>query len=391
MGSPPPPAPDLRRGQTASRRVLGIVAIGLLAVLGAVAFMAAAIDTSGDGSPEVAASAAVTAGAVASPSPSLPSPSPGPTGSPSPSAVLSVPPPDRVVTTSPSPVSPTAAAADGASGSPNPGGATLPDGDATTVERIVDGDTLYLTGLAERVRLIGIDTPETVAPNTPVECFGPEATAHLGSLVPPGTEVVVTWDVERIDRFGRPLVYLHRASDGLFVNERMLVDGFAQMVTHPPNVARVDTFRAAQAAAREAGRGLWSADCGDDTERAAPAAPATSGATGAVVIADIAHDGPGADVEYNTSEHVVLRNGGDDPVDVGGWSLTDLADHRITIPDGHTIDPGGELLVHTGPGDDSATAHHAGRTQAIWNNSGGDTAVLRDRAGTVIDEFSYDS
>ncbi len=129
----------------------------------------------------------------------------------------------------------------------------------TTVTRIVDGDTLHVSDLGVRVRLIGIDTPETVHPNRGVECFGREASAHLAELVPPGTPVVVGFDVERTDRYDRPLGYVWRASDGLFVNLAMIENGFAQAYTVPPNVRYSDRFVAAQRRARDADRGLWSA------------------------------------------------------------------------------------------------------------------------------------
>lgn len=71
---------------------------------------------------------------------------------------------------------------------------TSRDGLVTEVTEIVDGDTLYVVALEERVRLIGIDTPETRS--GPVECFGPEATDHITSLVPVGTAVVIEYDVD---------------------------------------------------------------------------------------------------------------------------------------------------------------------------------------------------
>lgn len=129
----------------------------------------------------------------------------------------------------------------------------------TTVTRIVDGDTLYVAHLQERVRLIGVDAPETRHPQRGVECFGREAATHLAELVPPGTEIVVTFDVEREDRYARPLGYVWRGSDGRFVNLAMVEDGYAQVLTVPPNVRYTDRFLAAQRQAREAGRGLWSA------------------------------------------------------------------------------------------------------------------------------------
>jgi len=130
-----------------------------------------------------------------------------------------------------------------------------------TVTRVIDGDTIVVRvdGVDERVRLIGIDTPESVDPRRPVMCFGKEAGAHMESLVPPGTPVRLERDVEGRDRYDRLLAYVHRASDGLFVNLAMVADGFADQYTFPPNVAHTDDFRIAVAEARAEGRGLWSA------------------------------------------------------------------------------------------------------------------------------------
>lgn len=138
--------------------------------------------------------------------------------------------------------------------------AGLPPGRDAVVERIVDGDTLVVAG-GRRVRLTGIDTPETVHPREPVECFGREANAHLGALLPVGERVRLEADVEREDRYGRTLAYVWRVADGLFVNEAMVADGYATVHTVPPNVAHADEFVAAQREAREGDRGLWGAGC----------------------------------------------------------------------------------------------------------------------------------
>ena len=129
------------------------------------------------------------------------------------------------------------------------------------VSKITDGDTIHVQigGGDETVRLIGIDTPESVDPRSPVECFGKEASKHLGELIPVGTEVRLVRDIEARDRYDRLLAYVYRASDDLFVNEQMALDGYADLLTYPPNVAHVDDFTAAVREARDAGRGLWSA------------------------------------------------------------------------------------------------------------------------------------
>lgn len=137
--------------------------------------------------------------------------------------------------------------------------ADRPAGRATVV-KVVDGDTIDVSigGRHERVRLIGINTPETVDPRRPVECFGHEASERTKSLLAPGTEVDLVRDVEPRDTYGRLLAYVYRYPDGLFVNLDLVADGYADLLTFPPNVAHVDEFRRAAAAARVAGKGLWS-------------------------------------------------------------------------------------------------------------------------------------
>ena len=145
---------------------------------------------------------------------------------------------------------------------------------AATVVRVVDGDTLVAdlgTG-AETIRLIGIDTPESVAPHRAVECYGHEAAARLAALVPPGTSVRLTRDVEPRDRYDRLLAYVERAEDGLFVNLALLDDGYAASFPFPPNVAHRPRFDGAERRAREAGLGLWAA-CGGNHVALAPDSP----------------------------------------------------------------------------------------------------------------------
>ena len=102
--------------------------------------------------------------------------------------------------------------------------------------------------------MIGIDTPE-VRPEA--ECYGPEASEHLEDLVPVGTEVLVVFDVERTDQYGRNLAYLY--TDDAFVNEEMVSDGYARVYTFEPNTAHVDELRDAEGSARASGLGLWGA------------------------------------------------------------------------------------------------------------------------------------
>lgn len=138
------------------------------------------------------------------------------------------------------------------------------DGANATVVRVVDGDTVQvdIDGQREKLRLIGIDTPETVKPDTPVQCYGPEASAFTKQLLPEGTAVRIERDVEARDDYGRLLGYVYRADDGLFVNLEIVAQGYASLLTFPPNVAHVDEFVAAARAAERANLGLWSACSG---------------------------------------------------------------------------------------------------------------------------------
>lgn len=136
-------------------------------------------------------------------------------------------------------------------GGPPPGSAT--------VLHVIDGDTvdLLIGRRTETARLLGIDTPETVKPGAPVDCFGPEASARTKALLPPGTEVRLTRDVEVRDRFDRLLVYVVRAEDDLFVNRVLVSDGYARTLSIAPNDAHRADLEAAEADARDRRRGLW--------------------------------------------------------------------------------------------------------------------------------------
>ncbi|GBC87863.1 Thermonuclease [bacterium HR12] len=132
--------------------------------------------------------------------------------------------------------------------------------------RAVDGDTIEVRvrGRTVTVRLIGVDTPESVAPGQPVECYALAASRYTARRLE-GERVRLELDVERVDRYGRTLAYVW-LGDELF-NETLVREGYAVVATYPPNVRYVDRFTAAQRAARQDGRGLWGR-CDEGTEPA---------------------------------------------------------------------------------------------------------------------------
>ena len=146
-------------------------------------------------------------------------------------------------------------------------GDLTPGGTATAqVERVVDGDTIAvrLDGREERVRYIGIDTPETVKPNTPVQCWG-EAAHQLNQRLLAGGDGAVTlrFDRELRDRYGRLLAYVYRGGAqqpvAQSLNGRLLRAGAARTLTISPNTSHAAELARLQADARAAGRGLWGA------------------------------------------------------------------------------------------------------------------------------------
>jgi micrococcal nuclease len=126
------------------------------------------------------------------------------------------------------------------------------------VTRVVDGDTIEarIGGRIEDVRYIGVDTPETVKPDTPVQCFGPQASTFNHELVE-RRQVRLDFGVERRDVYGRLLAYVHLGDR--FVNAMLVRKGLARSLTIPPNNRFAPLFRRLELRAARAGSGLWGA------------------------------------------------------------------------------------------------------------------------------------
>ncbi len=133
-------------------------------------------------------------------------------------------------------------------------------GDSTTVQvvRVIDGDTIQVCcvfGDREKVRYIGVNTPEIHHPMKGIEPFGKEAAEANRKLVD-GKTVRMEFDVQQFDKYGRILAYIY-LEEGTFVNAWLVEHGYAQVMTVPPNVKHQDLFLRLQREAREARRGLW--------------------------------------------------------------------------------------------------------------------------------------
>ncbi len=127
-----------------------------------------------------------------------------------------------------------------------------------TVQHVHDGDTLFLKdaqGREIKVRLIGIDTPEVT---DPVECYGPEAREYLRKLLPDGSKVIAEFDSDPYDQYDRALMYLWTSS-GTFINEKLVVDGYADTLTIRPNTEYRDLLSKAKTSAKNSLKGMWAA------------------------------------------------------------------------------------------------------------------------------------
>ena len=122
------------------------------------------------------------------------------------------------------------------------------------VKRVVDGDTIVLSN-GERVRLIGVDTPESVHPRKPVEYFSKEASAFTKKMVE-GKPVRLEYDWNRRDKYGRTLAYVYRMPDNLFLNAEIVKQGYGHAYTRFP-FKYMEEFRRYESEARDMERGLW--------------------------------------------------------------------------------------------------------------------------------------
>jgi micrococcal nuclease len=127
------------------------------------------------------------------------------------------------------------------------------------VVSVSDGDTITVAidGSREKVRLIGVDTPETKHPTKGVQCWGPEASDFTTRMLPVGTRVRLVRDVEARDRYRRLLAYVYLADTDLFFNLELVRLGYARPYPFPPNTTHKADFAAAAWDAQQSERGLW--------------------------------------------------------------------------------------------------------------------------------------
>jgi micrococcal nuclease len=296
------------------------------------------------------------------------------------------------------PTTPTEPAADAGYRLPMPAGL-----EPATVEDVIDGDTVDVIradGSVIRLRLIGLDTPETVDPNTPQECFGREASTRAQEMLE-GQAVFLEVDTSQgdTDRYNRYLRYVWFA-DGRMFNHEMIAQGYAIEYTYDLPYTYQAEFLAAQRNAAETFLGLWAEDtCAGnaDLPLGDVAVPGNVPGTPEVVPpadvpvlpteAPVAQAGTGILISFvdKGEEYVDILNNSGDAVDLGGWTLRSekgLQDCAL----GGVIAAGETLRVWALTGSPGFSCGFGGN---IWNNSESDDAVLLDPQG--IEVYRYDS
>jgi len=231
-----------------------------------------------------------------------------------------------------------------------------------TVREVVDGDTFTLAG-GLRVRLIGINAPETGQP------YATEAKAELERLVLNQT-VSLESDVSETDAYGRLLKYAYVSY--IFVNKELVRLGLADSVAYAPDTAHQADLDAAELEARAQGRGMWAMTAGDYE----------------FTMTAFHYNAFGNDNENLNDEYFILRNDSATAVDMNGWTVRDEASHVYRFPQ-FVLPSGTTVTIFTGSGINTATALYWNQDQAVWNNDG-DTLVLSDAADDLVMDYTYE-
>ncbi|MEM2120616.1 MAG: thermonuclease family protein [Archaeoglobaceae archaeon] len=267
--------------------------------------------------------------------------------------------------------------------------------DTASIVEHVDGDTIkvLVSGKQETIRLIGVDTPETVHPSRPVsliERFGKAASLFTQKLLPKGSSVLLTYDWNSRDSYGRLLAYVWFKATWqdqeylILHNVVLILNGFGYAyTTYPFREDYMQIFREAEKIARENQLGLW----GQDEEK---------------VIADLEKNTYSPSIKpkeiqitsysvkivtispKGANEYVVIKNVGSSPVNLRGWRLYSAGGQWYTFPS-ITLNPGQSVSVHSGP---QASGPLVWTTKYVWNDKG-DKAILYDTNNAVIDTYEY--
>jgi len=245
--------------------------------------------------------------------------------------------------------------------------------DKAKVSKNVDGDTIriMLDGKEEIIRMIGVDTPETVHPSKPVEFFGKEASNFTKAMLPIGAEVYVTYDWDPRDKYNRLLAYIWYKVDNHWIlhNLSLVANGYGHAYTSFSfDEDYMQTFIDAERTARNNDRGLWK----QENER-----KQTSTNSDGVSIQEVQPKG--------SDEFVILINNSERSVNLKGWKMISTSGHQeYTFPD-VTIQAGKTISVHSGKSASGSLIWSKGYIHA----NASDGIELYDASGKLIDSVNW--
>jgi endonuclease YncB( thermonuclease family) len=245
-----------------------------------------------------------------------------------------------------------------------------------TVTRVIDGDTIEVDigGTIYRVRYIGMDTPE-LDDERPEFCALAQEATRLNRQLVEGETVRLEQDISETDKYGRLLRYVY--VDDTFVNAELVRRGLAWAEAYEPDTKYQDILEEAEAEARQDKIGLW-----QETEAPSPISVEN------VQITYIFYDGLVPNVE--SDEYVEITNLGDQPRDLTGCVLIDIDEGypSFTFPS-YILAPGESIRVYTNEYHPEWGGFSFEYSQAIWNNTEPDVAVLYDNQGNILSQMSY--
>ncbi len=224
---------------------------------------------------------------------------------------------------------------------------------------IIDGDT-FVTQEGKKVRLIGINTPEIG------ELYYTQARNALADMILNKT-IRLEKDISDVDRYGRLLRYVYVGD--VFVNLELVRQGYAQVVTYPPDVKYKDLFLEAQRKAKEDKKGLW----GEKT-------------TGLIVL-EFHPDAKGDDQKNLNDEYFTIKNATSNQINLQNFTISDAAGNRFTLPY-FLLGPQKSVTIYTGSGVNTSDKIYLGSDRAIWNNSG-DTLYITSPENKIILKYTY--
>ncbi|MBM3712007.1 MAG: hypothetical protein FJW56_01000, partial [Actinobacteria bacterium] len=229
------------------------------------------------------------------------------------------------------------------------------------VSEVIDGDTFIIES-GERIRLLGINAPE-------IDRYYYEESGEVLGIIIKDKKVKLEKDITDKDDYGRYLRYVYLGD--LFVNLEMVIRGFANVFTMPPDVKYAEVLLEAERYARENETGLWA-----------------SSQTGGIKIT-VNYDAEGDDRKNLNGEYVILENNNSIDIDIDGWSIKDSATNIYDF-DSFLFKADSKIFLFTGSGDDSLKEgkFYWGSTRPVWNNDH-DTLYLRDKCGLLVEIFNY--